>query len=62
MLINQIKSRFSLTQGELATGENKYRLALKHLERAEKSLRQATVYQRLGWNLHRQGDNAAAIR
>ena len=32
------------------------------LEKSDMSLQLATVYQRLGWNLHKQGNNEGAVR
>ncbi|XP_045195289.2 uncharacterized protein LOC123550885 isoform X2 [Mercenaria mercenaria] len=50
------------TKGDFVSGANNYQSALDVLVGTEKYLQLATVYQKMGWNLHRQGLNAEAVQ
>ncbi|XP_045195284.2 uncharacterized protein LOC123550882 [Mercenaria mercenaria] len=50
------------TKGDFLHGANNYQSALTVLENMEKSIQLASVYQKLGWNMHKQGLNDEAIQ
>lgn len=50
------------SKGNFPDGENHYREALKVLKPRGPSLALATIYQRLGWNLHSQGCSDQSLK
>ncbi|XP_060583625.1 uncharacterized protein LOC132739833 isoform X1 [Ruditapes philippinarum] len=50
------------TKGDFLHGANNYQSALEVLEKMEKSVHLASAYQKMGWNMHRQGLNVEAIQ
>lgn len=50
------------SKGNFPDGENHYREALKVLKPRGPSLSLATIYQRLGWNLHSQGCSDQSLK
>ena len=51
-----------IIQGNLLTGARNYELALKDLSDKGPSVQLATLYNKLGWNVFKQGDLMKAIR
>lgn len=50
------------TKGDLISGAKKYRAALGVMENHGRSLQLAKLYQKLGWNVFKQGDCPEAIK